>query len=150
MLMNERSSDEPTAIGAPSDSARSAICGEVRVFVPSWIISIARRAVPGLACASAAKPASAISVKSTTGALCRSTTTISRPFDSFARDGEGSFSDGGAPVAGSLLRSTVLATVLNAGTGSTLSTKTPSDSQRLAAPCTSAGVALATQPRRVL
>ena len=76
-------------------------------------MSMASRAVPGLACASAAKPASAISVKSTTGALCRSTTTTSRPFDSFARCGAGSFSDGGAPVVGSLLRSTVLATVLN-------------------------------------
>ena len=62
--------------------------------------------MPGLAWLSAAKPASAISVRSTTGALCRSTTTTFSPFDSFARCGGGSFSDGGVPVAGSLLRST--------------------------------------------
>ena len=97
---------------APMDSARSAICSESRVLVPSWIMSMASRAVPGLAEASAAKPASAISVKSTTGAAWRSTTTTSRPLESLARAGPGSLSDGGVPVAGTLLRSTVEATRL--------------------------------------
>ncbi len=120
-------------------------------MVPSCSISMARRAVPGLACESAAKPASAISVKSTTGALCRSTTTSSRPLDSFARCGAGSLSDGGVPVAGSLgLRSAAEAAVLYTGTGSTLTTNTPSDSQRRAAAGTSAGVAAAIQFSRVL
>ena len=136
--------------GAPSDSESSAIWTELRVFVPSWSMSMESRAVPGFADASAAKPASASSVKSTTGALCRSTTTTSSPFESFARSGVGSFSDGAAPGVGTLLRSTVLATVLNEATGSTLSTNTPSDIQRFTTSCTSAGLALAIQSSRVL
>ena len=43
-----------------------------------------------------------------------------------------------------------LAAALYAGTGTTLTMKTPSENQRLAAPCTSAAVAFATQPSRVL
>jgi hypothetical protein len=69
MFRKERSSEDPTASGAPSDSDLSAICSESSVFVPSCSISIVRRAVPGFADASAAKPASASNVKSTTGAL---------------------------------------------------------------------------------
>ena len=90
---------------------------ELRVFVPSWSMSMESRAVPGLADASAAKPASASSVKSTTGRCAARPRRPRGRSTSFARSGAGSFSDGAAPGVGTLLRSTVLASGLERGHG---------------------------------
>ena len=99
---------------APRKSTASAICRADREPAPSVSSDAVRLATPNLPAGSSPVPLSTTRFTWTTGTSCRSTIQTGRPFDSMRFWMAGSFSTGGGPDCGGLLRSGAWAPVMRA------------------------------------